>query len=177
MSVNSPELVQFVIFVNADWSVLTLIIQPIIESDQSLSRWFVESSTHINVVSTPNLHKFCVSVVSFILSHEAFVSLQHVRTVVVCLHRVVNFCFLTFLMVIFISLPSFLLSFFHNLPNIVIPLEPIQNQHPVFPYVHALHVCCFNFECFRGMQTWQRRRQWGKPRQRDAHSAIQTLAP
>ena len=64
MSVNSPELVQFVIFVNADWSVLTLIIQPIIESDQSLSRWFVESSTHINVVSTPNLHKFCVSVVS-----------------------------------------------------------------------------------------------------------------
>ena len=51
--------VHFAICVNADKAALNLIIQPLIKSNQlDLTRWIVDSSTHINAVLTPNVHKF-----------------------------------------------------------------------------------------------------------------------
>ena len=56
---NSPQLVHFVICVDADQSKLTTIIQPLIESDLSdQGRRFVESLTHINFLTTLIVHKY-----------------------------------------------------------------------------------------------------------------------
>lgn len=109
----------------------------------------------------------CVNVASFILSHGDLVSLQHVCIVVVCLNRLFicsskYFCRKLDRIVRFVS--GSISSFITKLPcqetNILLTYPTMT---PCVFYVHALHVCCFNFECFRGMQSWQRRRRrWRK---------------